>query len=276
MNYAVDPLSKIEPLVANLTFFVDNGEPPINYVTEKGLERGGEYREHTLELIDGRILRYELSLNKEGFEFLEHKTSVMDFYNNDEIEHVYNIEIIDLIKKRTGADDVVVFDHTVRVENEDRRSEKEVREPVLFVHNDYTHESGPQRVRDLLSEDRAKDLLTRRFNIINIWRSIAGPVQTTPLAVCDATTISQGQLITAERRTKDRVGYTQAMTYRSDNKWYYFSDMIRNEALLIKTYESNEDKYGGPSGHSAFKNTSAPSDALPRESIETRVFAFFK
>jgi len=99
MNYAVDPLSKIEPLVANLTFFVNNGEPPINYVTEKGLERGGEYREHALELIDGRILRYELSLNKEGFEFLEHKTSVNDFYNNDEIEHVYNIEIIDLIKK---------------------------------------------------------------------------------------------------------------------------------------------------------------------------------
>ena len=63
--------------------------------------------------------------------------------------------------------------------NDDLRDEKQVREPVLFVHNDYTEQSGPQRVRDLLPPDEAEDLLTRRFNIINIWRSIAGLVQTT-------------------------------------------------------------------------------------------------
>ncbi len=275
MTYSAKATTNNKPIVANLTFFVDNGIPPINYVTDKGLERGGEYREHALKLIDGRSLSYNLSLNKEGFEFINHNTSVDNFYDNDEIEQVYNSEIVDLIKKRTGAHDVVVFDHTVRVENENLRDEKGVREPVLFVHNDYTHESGPQRVRDLIPKDRAESLLANRFNIINIWRSIAGPVVTTPLAVCDATTISQGQLITAERRTKDRIGHTQAMTYNDDNKWYYFSEMKRNEALLIKTYESDEAIYGGPSGHSAFKNSSAPSDSLPRQSIETRVFAFY-
>jgi len=133
MTYPAKATTNNKPIVANLTFFVDNGTPPINHVTDKGLERGGEYREHALKLIDGRSLSYNLSLNKEGFEFINHDTSVDNFYDNDEIEQVYNSEIVDLIKKRTGAHDVVVFDHTIRVENENLRDEKGVREPVLFV-----------------------------------------------------------------------------------------------------------------------------------------------
>ncbi len=276
MDQQAEAANTTDAVSAELTFFVDTGEPPVNYVTDKGLERGGEYRQHTLDLRDGRPLRDSLSLDREGFELLHHDTAVADFFDSGEVERVYNPEIEALVKQATGAKRVFVFDHTVRVENEAVRSEKQVREPVLFVHNDYTDQSGPQRVRDLLPADEAEDLLTRRFAIINIWRSIAGPVQTTPLALCDAQTIAPDQLITAERRTKDRVGHTQAMTYSADNRWYYFSDMRRDEAVLLKTYESEPDNHGGPSGHSAFTNPAAPADAAPRQSIETRVFAFFE
>ncbi len=100
-------------------------------------------------------------------------------------------------------------------------------------------------------------------------------MQTTPLALCDAQTIAPEQLITAERRTKDRVGHTQCMTHSDDNRWYYVPDLVRDEALLIKTYESDPEHHGGPSGHSAFANPAAPADAPPRQSIETRAFAFF-
>jgi hypothetical protein len=275
MDHQAEAASSTESVTAALTFFVDNGEKPVNYVTEKGLERGGEYREHALAIRDGRPIRDSLSLDREGFELWPHDTTMTDFFDPEEVERVYNREIVELIKEATGAKRVFVFDHTVRVENEEVRTEKQVREPVLFVHNDYTDESGPQRVRDLLPADEAEDLLTRRFAIINIWRSIAGPVQTTPLALCDAQTIGPEQLITAERRTKDRVGHTQAMTYSDDNRWYYFSDMERDEAVLLKTYESDPANHGGPSGHSAFTNPAAPADAAPRQSIETRVFAFF-
>ncbi len=65
------------------------------------------------------------------------------------------------------------------------------------------------------------------------------------------------------------------MTYSPDNRWYYVSDLRRDEALLLKTYESHPDAYGGVSGHSAFTNPAAPADAEPRQSIESRVFAFF-
>ena len=275
MDHQAEHGQSAETVTAALTFFVDNGEPPVNYVTENGLERGGEYREHALDIRDGRPVRDSLSLDREGFELWQHDTTMTDFFDAEEVERVYNREIVELIKEANGATRVFVFDHTVRVENEEVRTEKQVREPVLFVHNDYTDDSGPQRVRDLLPPDEAEDLLTRRFNIINIWRSIAGPVQTTPLALCDAQTIGPEQLITAERRTPDRVGHTQAMTYSDDNRWYYFSDMERDEAVLLKTYESDAQNHGGPSGHSAFTNPAAPADAAPRQSIETRVFAFF-
>ncbi len=274
MDHQAEHAQDTGTVTAALNFYVDDGTTPINRVTEKGLERGGEYRQHLLAVRDGRAVRDSLSLEREGFELWGHDTKVKDFFDMDEVERVYNPEVEALIKKATGAKRVVVFDHTVRVENEEVRGEKGVREPVLFVHNDYTHESGPQRVRDFLP-DEADDLLQRRFAVVQVWRSIAGPIQTTPLALCDAQTIAPEQLITAERRTKDRVGHTQCMTYSDDNRWYYFPDLSRDEALLIKTYESDEANHGGPSGHSAFANPDAPADAAPRQSIETRTFAFF-
>ena len=96
-----------------------------------------------------------------------------------------------------------------------------------------------------------------------------------PLALCDAQTIAPAQLITAERRTKDRVGHTQCMTSSDTNRWFYFPDMRRDEAMLLKTFESDPANHGGVSGHSAFTNPQASADAEPRQSIETRAFAFF-
>jgi len=54
------------------------------------------------------------------------------------------------------------------------------------------------------------------------------------------------------------------------------SHMQRDEVMLLKTYESDPEGHGGVSGHSAFTNPDAPADAAPRQSIETRVFAFFE
>lgn len=274
MDHQAEQAETAASVTAPLNFYVDDGTTPVNVVTEKGLERGGEYREHELVIRDARPIRDSLSLGRQGFELWQHNTNVANFFDPEELERVYNPEVEALIKQATGAKRVYVFDHTIRVENEDERTAKKVREPVRFVHNDYTEESGPQRVRDFLPNE-ADELLQHRFAIVQVWRSIAGPIQTTPLALCDAQTIAPEQLITAERRTRDRVGHTQCMTYNPDNRWYYVSDLRRDEAILLKTYESDPKNYGGVSGHSAFVNPNAPADAEPRQSIETRAFAFF-
>src|SRR5258708_2589013 len=68
-------------------------------------------------------------------------------------------------------------------------AEDELRRAVTAVQNDYTVKSGPQRVRDLMGEE-AEELLRHRFEIVNVWRPIRGPLRDAPLAVCNATTVA--------------------------------------------------------------------------------------
>ncbi len=51
--------------------------------------------------------------------------------------------------------------------------------------------------------------------------------------------------------------------------------MTRDEAILIKCYDSRKDGRARFSLHSAFADPTTPADAPPRESIEIRAFAFF-
>jgi hypothetical protein len=224
---------------------------------------------------DGRPLRGQFSLEETGFEFVDHDTAVTDFYDLDQLKSVYYPEIEALIKERTGATRVVVFDHTLRSGDEATRNEKKVREPVLSVHNDYTDWSGPQRVRDLLPQDEAEDLLTRRFAIVQVWRAIRNPIQSNPLAICDARTLSADSLIASERRFPHRVGETYRVSYDPGQRWFYFPQMRRDEALVFKVFDSETGDRARFTAHTSFVDPTTPAGAPPRESIEMRAFVFF-
>ena len=103
------------------------------------------------------------------------------------------------------------------------------------VHNDYTAWSAPQRVRDLMG-DEAEELLRHRYAEINVWRPIAGPLLRSPLALCDAQTLSEENLVGSELRYPDRTGETYAVTYNPAQRWYYFPRMMPEEAVLIRCF----------------------------------------
>lgn len=65
------------------------------------------------------------------------------------------------------------------------------------------------------------------------------------------------------------------ITHRPTHRWFYFPDMQRNEALLLKGYDSLDDGRARFTAHTGLDNPSAPPDAAARESIETRTFVFF-
>ena len=155
------------------------------------------------------------------------------------------------------------------------REKYQSREPTNVVHNDYTEASGPQRVRDLMANE-AEKLLQDRFAIVNVWRPVTGPVFTWPLALCDARSIAPGDLVASERRAADRVGELTLVRYNPDHRWIYFPVMAWDETLLIKTFDSDADRPARWSIHSAFEDPASPPLAAPRESIETRCFAFFR
>ena len=263
---------------ANLVYTVDTGEKPVNETMPDGdmsRRMTGTFENHTMVIRDGRPLRDQFSLEETGFEFIDHATAVTDFYDLEHLTSVYYPEIEALIKARTGAARVVVFDHTLRSGDEDTRSEKKLREPVMSVHNDYTEWSGPQRVRDLLPADEAEALLEKRFAIIQVWRPIRNPIQSNPLAICDARTLSADNLIASERRFPHRVGETYRISYDAGQRWFYFPNMRRDEALVFKVFESETDGRARFTAHTSFEDPNTPAGAPPRESIEMRAFAFF-
>jgi hypothetical protein len=147
---------------------------------------------------------------------------------------------------------------------------------VQSVHNDYTEKSGPQRVRDLLGPEEAERAFKHRYAEYNVWRPIAGPVRMAPLALVDSSTIAPADLAVCDLVYTDRTGEIYIGVYNPAHHWNYFPRMERNEAILIKCYDSMKDGRARFSLHSAFIDPTSPPDAPPRESIEVRAFAFFE
>ena len=271
------PAETIPAVRATLTYLVESDETLVTYPSESGTDLTrytGQSDPRVVPIRDGRARSEPFSLDREGFELRHHETAVSDLYDDAQIAALYEPEIRDLVVAATGGSRVEIFDHTRRADTPDLREAHGIREPSSSIHNDYTAWSAPRRVRDLLPEE-ADGLLARRFAIVNVWRPIRGPLLSWPLALCDARSVAPGDLVSVERRAKDRVGEIQQALFNPAHRWVYFPRMEPDEVLLIKTYDSAEDGRARFTLHTAFEDPTVPADAPPRESIETRAFVFF-
>jgi hypothetical protein len=263
---------------ATVQFTVDTGETPVSLVQEAGHgsdRRSGTYEEREITIHNGRPIADRLDLDRQGFILMNYPTAVKDFYDGDDVRRVYYPEMERLVRQATGASRVLVFDHTIRIDDSSTADAKKVRAPVRNMHNDFTDKSAPQRVRDLLPPDEAEARLKKRFGSINIWRPIAGPVETAPLAICEFDSIANENLIPAERRYKDRLGGVLHLSYNPGQRWYYFPKMEREEVVLLKCFDSLTDGTAKWTAHGSFQDPNTPAGAKPRESIEIRTLYFF-
>jgi hypothetical protein len=261
---------------AALNYLVPNGERPVNYNYDPppGVPvRSGEYAARTVRIADARQAEETLSLDAQGFLLTRHASAVKDFHDPREVESRYHREVEELVKRVTSAERVVVFDTTVRSARA-VQAQGAIKEPAWRLHNDYTEKSGPQRVRDLLP-DEADALLQRRFAVVNVWRPLVEPLLSAPLALCDARTIDPGDFIATDLRYPNRTGEIYSVAFNPKHRWHYFPRMRRDEAVLIKCYDSARDGRARFTAHGAFDDPTTPADAPPRESIEARTLAFF-
>jgi hypothetical protein len=238
-------------------------EPPPGVPVWNGID---DPREMTIE--DARGRETEFTIDRNGFQLVKAPTVVRDFYSNEEVKRVYYPEVERLLRDTLGASRVFVFDHGVR--NAGRPGSGM---PVRRVHNDHTVNSAPRRVRDHLGAD-ASELLKRRFGIVNVWRPIRGPVLDSPLALCDAQSFTDGDLIATDFVHPHVRGETSSVEYNPKHRWYYFSEMQADEVVLIRVHDSANDGRARLSFHTSFDNPLA-SGAPPRESIEVRALVFF-
>ena len=263
---------------AQLNYIINTGEMPFTYIDwpeKAGESRPPKYEEKEVAINDGRPLRDTFKPDTHGFAFVDHHTKVADFTDEAERAQVYDREIEALIKKHSGASEVLVFDHTIRTGDEAARAAINARPPVWGVHNDYTENSAPRRLRDFLGEEEAEKRMKKRYAIIQVWRPIRGNVFADPLAICDGRSIPREGFILQQRRYQFRTAETYHISYNPAHVWFYFPQMTRNEALVFKVFDSDTSLPSQFTAHTAFEDPTTPADAPPRESIETRTFAFF-
>jgi hypothetical protein len=280
MTLSTDVIESLPRVEGILNYLAPMAEKPMNlaYDPPAGVPRStGVPEPHVMPIRDARPVAGRLSLDVEGLALVEHRSAVQSFYDEDELRRVYYPEAERLVAEITGASRVLVFDHTIRrrIVGGVDRAPGTPRQPVSSVHNDYTVTSGPQRVRDLMGEE-AEELLRHRFEIVNVWRPIRGPLRDAPLAVCDATSVTFTDFVASDLVYRDRTGETYRVRYNPAHRWFYVPEMRAEEAVLIKCYDSAEDGTARFTAHSAFEDPTTPADVLPRESIELRTLIFHR
>ncbi|KAK4166349.1 hypothetical protein QBC43DRAFT_286800 [Cladorrhinum sp. PSN259] len=226
------------------------------------------FEPHSVPVQDVRPLRDAFKLDIHGFEFVRHSTSVgggSEFKQRSTIEGVYLPEmekfLADYLRHDDDDDDsdegvtgkevkTVCFDYRIR--ESIPPSEFALRTvnledgfdpllPATHPHVDQSTKGAIQRVKRHMGDDSHKLLSEKgRVRIINIWRPLH-KVRSWPLALCDARTVNQRDLLTCDIVRRRYVGETLFAQYSEHQKWYYLSDMDQNDVVLIKVYDSDSE-----------------------------------
>jgi len=233
---------------------------------------------HSVEIEDARQRGTAPSLQVEGFEIQPHRSEVADFRDPGEVSRIHVPEIRELLLEITNADEVVMT--PVGILRFGERSPEcgtlDNSRPARFVHIDVSDATAAA-----ISERSAPAgaAAFRRIAHYNVWRVLTPPPQDVPLAVCDARSLSPGDLVPADAvfDVSDQPEWSfegLVIRYNPAQRWMFFSDMRPNETLVFKTHDT---KPGQPHHvpHSAFDDPACPPGVEPRVSIEMRGIAYW-
>jgi hypothetical protein len=236
-----------------------------------------------MSIKDARHLTKNPSIDHEGFAIVNHESSVTDFYDSSQITGLYYSEISSLLKSQLHAKDVIIFDYNQRSKVRAKAGQSEVRTPVEAAHVDYTMTSGPKRSREILENAQKNHYQKNRLALVNVWRPIIGPAQDFPLAICSSTSVADQDLIKTDihhfsesnLKTPRHSGQIYSLKHNQQHEWYYYPDMQTHEALLLRNWDSGKPTTHGYTPHTGFRNSLAPVNTTPRESIEVRTLVVF-
>ncbi|MEO9508059.1 MAG: CmcJ/NvfI family oxidoreductase [Nonlabens ulvanivorans] len=252
--------------------------PIVNYSGENETQNySDDYVFHITEIENARLSKATepASLDKEAFKLACFTPKDVNYLDAELVKQKYYLEVEALVKKETGATDVFVFDHTVR-----RGIKNSNRHPAYHIHNDYTFKTGTSRAESILGEKVLEQFAGKRMVQINVWRSIDGVVEKDPLALMDATTLDKNDLVETQIKFNDaNTGETHngeifALKKNKAQKWYYYPDINAEEAILIKGFDTDKSN-ACFAMHTAFALPNQGNHNKPRQSIETRTYAFF-
>ncbi|KAI0161839.1 hypothetical protein GGR52DRAFT_586096 [Hypoxylon sp. FL1284] len=229
--------------------------------------------------VTGEEDRY--ALDSHGFQFVARRSALSGlpaFQDDALVRAEYYPECAGLVRDVTGASRVFIFDHKTRCGPTNwhklGKGNRSSRGPLMRAHVDQSY-AGAELVLRRWFPDEADALLKRRYQIINIWRPIK-PILKDPLAVADATTLADADLLGAAIEYPAAGDRDETWTVRpgAAHRWYYKRAQRPAEALLIKCFDSDAAVPARRAPHTAFEDPAA-ADAEPRESVEARALVFY-
>ena len=212
------------------------------------------------------------SLHDSGFVFKKIKFNLKE--NDMQNNYIkYKRDLSEFLKELFSYKYIEIFDITKRSNKKTGASNMDgPRQPADRAHVDYTKYSGFIRAQQIFKNNLSK-FNRHRVIQLNVWRPICSQVLSSPLAIADASTIQEKDLIETDQIFPDRIGEIYHLAYEEKQKWYWASKMRNNEALIFKGWDSSPSKKDVSfTPHTSFNIPNQNINKSPRESIEARVF----
>ena len=210
---------------------------------------------------DIRVLPTDTSFYDDAVAFASAPTAV-SFTKDGTWQAAYDAELTTLLTTKLDAQEVIIFDHTIRVDDPDA-----VRKPARNVHSDYSPEGAEQRLTDILGADKAAEWSAGHYAFINVWRPIEAPINSAPLGFILPSSVAPEDWILLDLIYPDRKGQIMGLAANPEHQWIYMSKMSPDEVAYFNIF----DNQGRPSiGHSALDMVEDPNVTTFRKSIESR------
>lgn len=201
-----------------------------------------------------------------GFATLQTKVDVLT--DSQDWQPTYETEIRNLLEANLDIEEVIIFDHTVRID--DDRSD---RKPARNVHSDYSVDGAKQRLVDLVGLDQAECWEKGHYAFINIWRPVEAEINSSPLGFILPDSIDDEDWILLDLIYPDRKGQILGLAANRDHQWIYRSRMTPDEVAYFNIF----DNQGQPSiAHSALDMIENPTISIVRKSIESRTLVRYR
>ncbi len=189
-------------------------------------------------------------------------TEVTSFTHARDWQPTYDRELTALLRDEIDAQEVIIFDHTVRID--DPHAD---RKPARNVHSDYSVDGAKQRLIDILGADRAAEWSEGHYAFVNVWRPVDAPINSAPLGFVHPESVAEEDWILLDLIYPDRLGQILGLAANLDHEWIYMSKMTPDDVAYFNIF----DNQGRPSiAHSALDMIEDPTIQTIRKSIESR------
>ncbi len=215
-----------------------------------------------VHVVDERLAKKQIRFADASVGFATYPSGVRAFEEGRSWQQAYDAELTALLVSEIGAQEVIIFDHTVRADDPDAD-----RKPARNVHSDYSADGANKRLIDILGEGKAAEWSKGHYAFINVWRPVSAAINSAPLGFIRPSSVADNDWILLDLIYPDRRGQIMGVAANPDHDWFYMSKMTPDEVAFFNIF----DNRGQPSvAHSALGMVEDPKIQTVRRSIESR------